>query len=55
MRDIIHVVAGSQFDFEAFCELARMQAKMENINRLIDKKFGPSKPRPIVMDSWFEV
>ena len=31
-----------------------MQAKMDNINRLIDKKFGPSKLRPILMYIWFE-
>ena len=48
------MVAGSLFDFGAFCELERMQGKMDNINRLIDKKFGPLKPRPVVMDSWFE-
>ena len=54
MRDIIPVVAGRVFYFKALCELERMHAKMNNINRLIDKKFGPSKPRPIVMGSWFE-
>ena len=41
MSDIIPVVAGREFDFRAFCELERMQGKMDNINRLIDKKFGP--------------
>ena len=54
MKDIIPVVAGRQFDFRAFCELERMQAKMDNINWLIDMKFGPSKPRPILMNIWFE-
>ena len=57
MNDIMPVVAARVFDFQAFCELERTQAnlaKMDNINRLIDKKFGPSKPRPILMHIWFE-
>ena len=54
VKDIIPVVAGREFDFRAFCELERMQAKIDNIDRLIDKKFCPSKPRPFRMCIWLK-
>ena len=48
------MVAGRVFYLKALCELERMQGKMDIINNLIDKKFVLSKPKPILIDSWFE-